>query len=86
MDILEKQPIVEKVINKFIDRKNVQAYLLVGKDSISLQKCSKIIAKSSICPFKFRLNCNDCNICKRIDNDSFTEFIEIFPENNIIKK
>ena len=86
MDAIEKQPMVKKLIDKFIENKNVQAYLLVGKDNISLNECSKIIAKSAICPYIYKVNCNDCNICKRIDNNSFSEFIEVFPENNVIKK
>ena len=43
MDAIEKQPMVKKLIDKFIENKNVQAYLLVGKDNISLNKCYKII-------------------------------------------
>lgn len=86
MDILEKQPMVKKLVNRFINDRNVQAYLLVCKDNFVLQECSKIIAKSSICPYMFKFNCNECNICKRIDNNTFPEFIEVSPENNLIKK
>ena len=86
MDLLEKQPMVKKLVTKFINNQNVQAYLLVCKDKSSLKECSKIIAKSSICPYVFKNYCNDCNICKRIDKNFFSELIEIFPENNVIKK
>lgn len=86
MEKLEKQPMVDKLINKFTNNQNVQAYLLVCKDNESLQKSAKLVAKSSVCPYKFNFNCTECNICKRIDNNMFPELIEIFPENNVIKK
>lgn len=39
-----------------------------------------------ICPYKYKENCNNCNICSRIDNNIFSELKIINPVNGVIKK
>ena len=75
--------IVEKLI---ANNKSVNAYILVADDLDLLKQASIILAKVLVCPKKYKLNCNECNICKRIDNNEFSELEIINPINRIIKK
>ena len=75
--------ILDKIINS---NKNNHAYMLVSTDEQALDEASLLLAKALICPNNFSLNCNNCNICKRIDNKEYTELKIILPTNNIIKK
>ena len=45
-----------------------------------------MFSKVLICPNKYKENCNDCNICARIDDNTFNELKIINPVNNVIKK
>ncbi|MEG2620475.1 MAG: hypothetical protein RSA10_00050 [Bacilli bacterium] len=80
------QPIASKIINRIQKSNNgVQAYIVSGTNEADLQKVSLNLAKALICPNKCS-KCEKCNICKRIDENVFSELKTIFPVNNIIKK
>lgn len=84
---VQKQPVFSKMLNKINNTwNNVQAYILCCDSKEMLNLYSKLLSKVLICPNKYKENCNDCNICKRIDNDVFSELKVINPVNNVIKK
>ena len=50
---------------------NVQAYMLVGEDKEKIEEYAILLSKILICPHVYEENCNKCNICKRIDENTF---------------
>lgn len=84
---LEKQEILNKII-KNITQKNIykQGYILVCDDDTNLNLYSLLLAKSLICPNEFKENCSFCNICRRIDDNTYTEVKIIKSVNGVIKK
>lgn len=85
--IIEKQPVLSKILNK-INRSsvNTQAYLLVGRSKEKLNSYVLTLSKVLICPNKYEENCKNCNICRRIDEGVFGELKIIAPVNKVIKK
>ncbi len=84
---IENQPILTKIFNKINNSgNNTQGYLLVGESSKEIRNYSLILSKILICPNKYTSECHKCNICKRIDDNNFSELRTIFPENGVIKK
>ena len=87
MNIIEKQPIFNKILEKAILKSNyAQAYILVGNNIEYVKSKAILLAKAFICPLEYKDNCCDCNICRRIDNNNFGELKIIDPVNKIIKK
>lgn len=85
--IINNQPILQRIINNInIKKVNSQAYLLSGKSSEYLKKYSILLSKILICPKQYQENCNNCNICIRINNNNYSELKIINPINDIIKK
>lgn len=85
--VLKNQPILSKVLNKIRNTENnVQAYILYGDSKEKLKEYATLFSKTLICPHKYEENCEKCNICLRIDNNSFGELKIIEPVNRIIKK
>lgn len=85
--IIENQPILTKIFNTINNSGNkANAYLLVGENASKLKDFSIILSKILVCPNKYSKNCTSCNICKRIDENTFSEVMVITPENNVIKK
>ncbi len=84
---VENEPILNKFLNKIKStKKNVQAYILYGNSKEKLREYAILLSKFLICPHNYKENCNQCNICFRIDRNSFSELIVINPVNNVIKK
>ena len=84
---VKNQPILNKVLNKINNSKNsVQAYILYCNSKKLLDLYTNLFSKVLICPNKYKENCNDCNICARIDDNTFNELKIINPVNNVIKK
>lgn len=87
VEFVEHQSIYNNILNKIINKNlNVHAYMLVCDEKEILNKTSILMAKSLICYNKFDINCKECNICKRIDNNDYSELQIINPINNNIKK
>lgn len=84
---IKNQPILTKLFNNIIQtNKNSQAYIIFGESKKKIQDYAILLSKILICPKKYTLNCNECNICSRIDNNNYSELKIIYPENKIIKK
>lgn len=87
MDEFENESILNKIINNIISKsQNVQAYILVGNNKDDLKDKALTFAKVFICPFNYKVVCDRCNICRRINDGNFGELKIIEPVNNIIKK
>lgn len=85
--VIDNQPVFERIINKINDYSaSAQAYLLVGMQKNDLERYSILLAKTLICPHKYFMNCDKCNICKRIDDGNFAELKIISPDGKMIKK
>lgn len=84
---LDNQPLVNILVDKYLKTgNNVQAYMFVGEDSKILDTVTSLFTKVLVCPNKYEKDCLSCNICKRIDDGSYTELKTINPVNNVIKK
>lgn len=85
--LIKNQPILSKIFNKIRNTENnVQAYILYGESKEMLEKYATLFSKILICPHKYEENCDKCNICMRIDNNSYGELKIINPVNKMIKK
>lgn len=85
--VVANQPILSKFLTKINNTsQSVQAYLLVSDDENELSLQSILFAKVLACPKTFCFNCKKCNICSRIDTNSYSELEIIEPTNGIIKK
>ena len=85
--IINNQPILQRVINNINTKEiNSQAYILSGTSLECLEKYSILLSKVLICPKNYSENCSKCNICDRINDNSYTELKVIKPNNGIIKK
>lgn len=85
--IVENQLIFSKILNKINKLSiNTQAYLLLHAQEDELENYAMLLAKVLICPYNYAKNCEKCNICKRITNQTFSELKIIKPEKNIIRK
>lgn len=85
--IVKNQPVLNKVLNNINNgKKNVQAYILYGDSKEVLKEYALTLSKVLICPHKYNNNCNNCNICRRIDSNTYGELKVINPVNNMIKK
>ncbi len=84
---IKNQPVLSKILNKIKNTdNNVQAYILSGDSKEKLRDYAIMFSKILICPNKYEENCEKCNICMRIDNNSFGELKIINPVNKVIKK
>lgn len=84
---LDNQIVFNRLISNIQNNKvNTQAYILSGNNDTLLKEYSVLLAKNLICNDKYANNCSKCNICKRIDNNTFSELKIITPANGIIKK
>lgn len=85
--IINNQPILQRVINNINTKGiNSQAYILSGTSLECLEKYSILLSKVLVCPKNYSENCSKCNICVRINDNSYTELKVIKPNNGIIKK
>lgn len=85
--VVKHQPILSKILNKIKNtNNNVQAYMIAGESKQELLDYAILFSKILICPCGYKKECDRCNICARIDNDSFGELKIINPVNNLIKK
>ena len=84
---IKNQPVLSKILNKIKNTdNNVQAYILSGDSKEKLRDYAIMFSKILICPNKYEENCEKCNICMRIDNNSFGELKIINPVNKVKKK
>ena len=64
------------------------AYLFLVDDIEKEYPIILAFIKKMICPYHYsnKNSCNDCNICYLIDNNYYSDFQIIEPENGVIKK
>lgn len=67
------------IINK--DKRIFHSYLLYGDKGLGKTTFSKYIAKTILCKDKAK-PCNKCISCKKIDNSSHPDLIEVLKEEN----
>ena len=76
-DFKDSQVLAYKIINNsIINNRLSHAYLVEANGSDDIMDFVKAFVKAIICPNHYTNNklCNDCSICRRIDNNNYTEF------------
>ncbi len=85
----DKQDLIYNLIVKAIKNNKIShAYLIESNKNNTVDDFVLAIVKAVICPFHYTNDsmCNDCNICKRIDDGNYTELKVISPDGLWIKK
>lgn len=88
-DYKEIQPIVYRILkNSVLKNKSSHAYLFETKGYPRQMDIALAFAKYLLCPKQQTnlTNCEECNLCKRIDDGNFTELKIIEPDGLWIKK
>ncbi len=82
-DIVGQEHIVKTLQNQVKNNKLSHAYLFTGFRGTGKTTCAKILAKAANCPNLNNGNpCNQCDICKGIDNGSIMDILEIDAASN----
>lgn len=78
------QPHIIEVLRKQINTGRVaHAYLFTGSRGIGKTTCAKILAKAVNCLHPVDGDpCNECEVCRGIDNESITEVVEMDAASN----
>lgn len=77
---------IQNLVKKYRENKFSHAFLFVTND---IKKCNndvKNLIKIISCAGDYQDNCDKCNICYQIEHGTIPNIIEIYPENNVIKK
>lgn len=88
-DFLIEQPVAVKILENSINKnKIVHAYLFETNGYNKSQDLIYAFIKSLLCPNKFLVssNCQNCSICKMIDDKNYPEIKVINPDGMWIKK
>ena len=81
----QKQTVIYKILlNAFNNKKVSHAYLLVGEEGTPLIDLAKFIAKSYLCENDV-LACEKCEVCSRIEHESYFDVHIIDGSNESIK-
>ena len=82
-DVVGQQHITTTLENAVKSGKTSHAYLFTGSRGTGKTSCAKILAKAVNCLDSHNGNpCNECEICKGIDNGSILDIIEIDAASN----
>lgn len=85
----EQQNLVYNIlVNSIKNNKISHAYLFETNGELDEYNIINAFVKSLACPYHYTNNnkCGDCNICKRIESNNYTEINYIEPEGLLIKK
>lgn len=83
----ENHPIVYKnFINAIKNNKLSHVYLIKGENNNPLKEIAIFLAKSLVCHKNNLLACEECLICKKIENNQYLDLIINDGENKKIKK
>jgi DNA polymerase III subunit delta' len=83
------QPIVYKLLKKMIQKDKIgHAYIIQSSNAYHSRNFAVELAKTLICPQNKleKINCGNCNICDRIDNENYQEIKKITADGLWIKK
>lgn len=72
--------------NTLLNNKLSHAYLFETDNSLDNNELIFSFVKNIICPYNENKNCDNCNICKRIDNGNYPDLKVIEPDGLWIKK
>lgn len=82
-EIVGQDSIVEILKNQIINNKFAHAYIFSGIRGTGKTSIAKIMAKAVNCTNLINGNpCNECEICKEINNDAFMDVFEIDAASN----
>lgn len=82
-DVIGQEHIVQTLQNQIKNNKLSHAYLFTGFRGTGKTTCAKILAKATNCQNQKNGNpCNQCEICKGIDNGSIMDILEIDAASN----
>lgn len=82
-DVVGQNHITQTLQNAVSSGKTSHAYLFTGSRGTGKTSCAKILAKAVNCEHTVNGNpCNECSICKGIDNGSILDVVEIDAASN----
>lgn len=82
-DVYGQDPITETLKNQLISGRIFHAYLFTGSRGTGKTTCAKILAKAACCPnLKDGEPCNECEICRGVDDGSLMDVLEIDAASN----
>ena len=82
-DVYGQEHITETLKNQLESGRIFHAYLFTGSRGTGKTTCAKILAKAACCPnLKDGHPCNECEVCKSIDDGSLTDVMEIDAASN----
>ena len=82
-DVVGQNHITQTLMNAVSAGKTSHAYLFTGSRGTGKTSCAKILAKAVNCEHPVNGNpCNECDICKGIDNGSILDVVEIDAASN----
>ena len=83
LDVVGQDHITRTLMNAVSAGKTSHAYLFTGSRGTGKTSCAKILAKAVNCEHTVNGNpCNECSICKGIDNGSVLDVVEIDAASN----
>lgn len=83
LDVSGQPHITETLMNEVKDNRLAHAYLFTGSRGTGKTSCAKILSKAINCLHPVNGNpCNECEICKGIDNGSILDIVEIDAASN----
>lgn len=82
-DVVGQNHITQTLMNAVSAGKTSHAYLFTGSRGTGKTSCAKILAKAVNCEHPIGGNpCNECDICRGIDNGSILDVVEIDAASN----
>ena len=83
LDVSGQPHITETLMNEVRESRLAHAYLFTGSRGTGKTSCAKILSKAINCLHPVNGNpCNECDICKGIDNGSILDVVEIDAASN----